>query len=166
MNVNDAIGARGEALFYALITEFHTFGRGERPLFAAAYLGEKWETVDFIVELVGTSGVRPFFFVQVKTTRRGYSADNTRLNVKVKREDVRRLNLYSIPTYIVGVNDFDKAAYIVSANGETLNPLSSMSVDCPINAVNRQALWNEVFAFWTASALPKLTSSFVDAEWR
>ena len=165
MNANDMIGARGESLFYALITEFHTFGTGERPLFAAAYLGEKWETVDFIVELVGAFGVRPFFFVQVKTTRRGYSADNARLNVKVKREDVSRLNLYSAPTYIVGVNDLDNTAYVVSANGEALNPLSSMSVDNPINAVNRQALWNEVFAFWTAPTLPKLMSAFVDAEW-
>lgn len=163
---NNALGARGEALFITLITEFHAFGTEYHPLFAPAYLGEKWETVDFIVELERASGIQPFFFVQVNSTRRGYSADNMRLNIKVKREDVRRLSLYAVPTYIVGINDVDMKGYIVSANGEAKQSLSTMSIAHRIDATSRQALWNEVLAFWKQPTLPKLVSTFVNSKWK
>ena len=40
------------------------------PYFWPHYLGEKCETFDFLVELVDAGEKTPFFFVQVKSTRK------------------------------------------------------------------------------------------------
>jgi hypothetical protein len=78
--MSDLIGARGESRFLVLITEPH---EGERPIFRAQRLGEKWPATDFLVELVGSEDVSGFFFVQVKTTRQGYTERDRRLKVTV-----------------------------------------------------------------------------------
>jgi hypothetical protein len=159
----DSLGARGEALFYVLMTEFHPIGR---PIFAPVDLGAKWPTVDFVVELIGNRAVTPYFFVQVKTTRLGYTATDNRLKVSVKRDHVKRLLLYPAPTYLVGIDDQKEVGFIVSANGETSRSLSSMSTDFPIDQVNRQKLWDEVNAYWRRPGQPKLASAFQDQAWR
>jgi hypothetical protein len=161
--MRDALGERGEALFKLLITEFHS---DAGPIFKPQFLGDKWQYIDFIVELVGTGSYIPYFFVQVKTTRKGYTKKLNRLKIQVKEQSVIGLASYPAPTYIVGIDEINETGYIVSANGENLKSLSSLSTTFPINKQNRQILWNEVNNFWNQCKPKNLASQFPDQEWR
>jgi hypothetical protein len=85
MQMRDALGQRGEAIFTVLMTEFHS---NAGPIFKPQFLGDKWQYVDFIVELVRSEKSVPYFFVQVKTTREGYTKKLNRLKVKLRQESV------------------------------------------------------------------------------
>src|SRR5262245_34049516 len=113
MAVRDDIGSRGEAIFYVRITDF--CGRSQ-PLFRPRFLGEKAQTLDYLVELVGAGERTPFFFVQVKTTREGYTKRSRppRLKVGVLRHDVGRLSLHLAPTYVVGIDERKEVGYILA----------------------------------------------------
>jgi len=119
--MRDALGQRGEAIFTVLMTEFHSHAG---PIFKPQFLGDKWQYVDFIVELVGAGKSVPYFFVQVKTTRE------------------------------------------VSANGESLKSLSSLSTQFKIIKQNRELLWQEVDDFWSRYHTNQLVSKFADRDWR
>ena len=160
--MRDALGQRGEWLFKLLITEFHS---DAGSIFKPQFLGDKWQYVDFIVELVGAVSCVPYFFVQVKTTRQGCTKNN-RLNVKVEKKSVIGIASYPAPTYIVGIDEIQRTGYIVSANGENLKSLSSLSTEFPIDKQNREILWNEVNDFWkpyTQNKQNNLSSKF---KWR
>jgi hypothetical protein len=161
--MRDALGQRGEAIFIVIMTAFHS---NSGPIFKPQFLGDKWQYVDFIVELVGAGAILPYFFVQVKTTREGYTKKLNRLKVKVPQEGVRGLATYPAPTYIVGIDKIKETGYIVSANGENLTSMSSLSTIFPINKQNREFLWNEVNNFWDRYNTTFLVSQFSDLDWR
>src|SRR5215213_2204868 len=100
--MRNALGARGEAIFYTLMTEFHS---DAGPIFKPQFLGEHWPTVDYLVELAGVDGAVPYFFVQVKTTRSGYTRRERRLKIAVNERDMRRLAAFPAPTYIAGIDE-------------------------------------------------------------
>ena len=161
MASRDLIGDRGQLAFALRISETDEEGVSR---FRPAFLGDKWPHVDFIVELSGAGdGFVPFFFVQVRTTRAGYTR-NGRLKVGVKDKDIIGLVAHPAPTYVVGVDEITEACYIVCANGK-LESLSSLSTEYPINAVTRRVLWAEVLSSWKATTLPKIATSFDDPEW-
>jgi hypothetical protein len=83
--MQDALGQRGEALFTILMTAFEP---GEQPLFRPQFLGDKWPYIDFFVELLGHDDIKPFFFVQVKTTRQGYTKRQHRLKIGVAEDKI------------------------------------------------------------------------------
>jgi hypothetical protein len=160
--MRDALGQRGERIFEVLITKFHS---DDDPIFKPQFLGDKWQYVDFIVELVGAVSCVPYFFVQVKTTRLGYTKKENRLKVQVKKESVIGIASYPAPTYIVGIDEIKEVGYLVSANGENLTSLSNLSTKFPINEKNRQLLWDEVNDFWKPYIQNKqkiLSSKFTD----
>lgn len=161
--MRDRLGLRGEAIFTVLMTEFHSKAGS---IFKLQFLGDKWQYVDFIVELIGAGNIVPYFFVQVKTTRQGYTKKLNRLKVKVPQEHVRGLALYPAPTYIVGIDEIGKKGYVISANGENLTSLSSLSTEFPINHSNREILWEEVNNFWSRYNTSHLVSQFSDSNWR
>ncbi|HBE19011.1 MAG TPA: DUF4365 domain-containing protein [Cyanobacteria bacterium UBA11149] len=161
--MRDALGQRGEAIFTVLMTEFHD---QSRPIFKPQFLGDKWQYVDFIVELVGTESIIPYFFVQVKTTRTGYTKKLNRLKVKVPQDSIRGIAAYTAPTYIVGIDEVTEKGYIVSANAENITSLSSLSTAFPINKANREILWQEVNDFWSSYRNNLLFSHFNDPDWR
>jgi hypothetical protein len=161
--MRDALGQRGERIFEVLITKFHL---DTSPIFKPQFLGDKWQYVDFIVELVGAGSYIPYFFVQVKTTRQGYTKKENRLKVKVKEESVIGIASYPAPTYIVGIDDIQEVGYLVSANGENSKSLSSLSTNFPINKQNREILWHEVNNFWSQYSRKNLVSQFSDQQWR
>jgi hypothetical protein len=76
----DDIGERGQAMFFVVMTEL--CGRNE-PYFRPRFLGDKFPTFDFLVELVDHPGY--FFFVQVKTTTKGFTIDPPKLQVQVSQ---------------------------------------------------------------------------------
>jgi hypothetical protein len=161
--MSNALGQRGEALFYVLITKSH--GR-EKPLFRPQFLGDKWPTIDFIVELENAGSITPYFFVQVKTTRGGYTKKDNRLKIPIYREDMRKLALYPAPTYIVGIDEIKERGYILSANGEWLQGLSSFPTAFPLDKINQDLLWKEVKDYWMKVKIRPRASHFIDPRWR
>src|SRR5262245_23487334 len=114
----DDIGTRGEAIFRVRITD--PYGPDRTPLFRPCHLGEKFPTLDFLVELVGLpEGREAYFFVQVKATTRGLTRGQpARLRVSVLQHDIDRMLVYPGPTYVVGVDCRAERAYIASVNGQ------------------------------------------------
>lgn len=142
----NAIGERGEAIFFTRMTALH----GRYPLFRPAFLGDKWAVADFAVELVGHPG--KYFLVQVKSTTRGLNA-RSRLRVGVSTERYQQLVNAWIPSYVVGIDDATEEAYIWAAGPRTAGP-TSLKTQYPLrDAAVRQQLHDEVRSFWqTASA--------------
>src|SRR5436305_1733247 len=104
MAVSDFTGRRGEAIAYTRLTM--VCRRNDLPFFLPHYLGEKCPTFDFLVELVDAGTQTPFFFVQVKATRKAFTKKAPlRLPVGVSTADVRRMAAYLAPTYVVAVQE-------------------------------------------------------------
>jgi hypothetical protein len=160
--MTDDLGQRGESLFSALITKM--WGR-QRPVFRSKFLGDKWPALDFIVELIGAGDITPYFFAQIKTTRRGYT-EKGRLRVNVSSRELRKIASYPASTYIIGIDDAGEIGYIVSANGDWMGGVSSLTTEHPINETNQNLLWQEVLRFWTEAKLPRATSVFKDPQWK
>ncbi len=157
--MNSFLGSRGEGIFSLLITE--SYDEGD-PLFVPEFLGDTWPVVDYIVRLRGrAASVAPYFFVQVKTTRRGYTRSG-RLKAGISARDMKGLVANPVPTYIVGVDVRSKAAYLVSANGEHDGGLASLPTDFPLDRGTQAALWDEVNTFWKTVAPAKFESRFSD----
>ncbi len=92
MGITDFIGGRGEAIAYTHLSQ--VCRDDDLPYFWPHYLGEKCETFDFLVELVDAAEKTPFFFVQVKATRKDFTKRQAppRLRVEVSEKDVRRMS--------------------------------------------------------------------------
>ncbi|HWG45086.1 MAG TPA: hypothetical protein VN688_20115 [Gemmataceae bacterium] len=159
MAVRDDIGSRGEAIFYVRITDF--CGR-KQPLFHPRFLGEKAQTLDYLVELVGAGERTPFFFVQVKTTREGYTKrpQPPRLKVGMSRHAVQRLALYPAPTYLVGIDERREEGYILAILEGMTDPISSFPTNFPLDCANLRLLWEEVRQFWKGRGMDMRHSVF------
>jgi len=158
--LRDTIGQRREALFFVILTKL--YGRA-RPLFKPQFLGDKWPTVDFIVELIDyASKVVPYFFVQVKTTQQGYTKKDRRLKIQVAASDARRLTSFPAPPYVVGIDEVNEIAYITSANRRPQHGLKSLSTQFPINEQTQNALYEEVEQFWRDFSQAGTISRFTD----
>lgn len=160
MSASDDLGTRGEALCHLLLTNF--CGRS-RPYFVPRFLGDKFITFDFLVELTGTSGGTPFFFVQVKTTSTGYTTDkrgNRKLKVRVTRGDLLRMKNYPAPTYVIGIDEATQVGYIVSTNGDCPATLNGLPTTHELNCANLAALWQEVTTYWAVRNMLMPTSRF------
>ncbi|RKZ44493.1 MAG: DUF4365 domain-containing protein [Candidatus Parabeggiatoa sp. nov. 3] len=160
--MKDLLGQRGEALFYVMITKYNGH---DVPLFRPQFLGDKWPSVDFIVELINHNTLMvPYFFVQVKTTRRGYTEDN-RLKLHVHKDDIQRLASFPAPTYLVGIDEIKEIGYIVSVNGENLKTVSNMGTRFPLyDSKIQEMLWQEVKAFWEQFGTYHFQSKFADSK--
>jgi hypothetical protein len=133
------------------------------PYFDAHFLGDKCPAFDFLVELVGAGERRPYFFVQVKATREGFTAGTPpRLKAKVSRDDVRKLVLFRAPTYVVGVDEPGERAYIIAVYGKMRTAISSMSTQHPLNGATLKLLWLEVREYWRGRNMHQGRSRFVN----
>src|SRR5207249_2548420 len=92
MGITDFIGGKGEAIAYTRLVRVCQ-PDADLPYFWPHYLGEKYETFDFLDELVDAGEKTPFFLAQVKTTGKEYTKTQTppRLRVEVSEKDVRRM---------------------------------------------------------------------------
>jgi hypothetical protein len=158
MASGDDIGGRGEAIFSVLITDF--CGRS-RPYFRPHFLGEKFPTLDFQVELLGAGARPPYFFVQVKTTRQGYTTKGPRrLKIKVSQRDVRRMAAYPAPTYVVGIDEVGVAGYIACVRAGMASAISGLPARHPLDAGNLKRLWVEVKDYWEQRDMTQKASVF------
>jgi hypothetical protein len=121
------------------------------PFFNPIFLGEKTEAVDYIVNLIGVQSATLFFFVQVKTTRLGYTANraNPRLRIKVSKKAIDRLKRYPAPTYLIGIDEIQAKSFIAAILDGMPGGLSSVSTRYPLNDENLRMLWHEVQDFWS-----------------
>ncbi len=98
MGKSDYIGGRGESIASMRLDRIWRTD-ADLPYFWPHFLGEKKKTFDFLVELVDAGPNTPFFFVQVKTTRKDCTKTQSppRLRVEISAEDIRQMVRLSGP---------------------------------------------------------------------
>jgi hypothetical protein len=155
----DDIGDRGQWLFCLLVTQICP-GRNE-PFFRPRFLGDKFPTFDYLMELVGSEAY--FFFVQVKTTQQGYRQGKgaRRLRENVGREDVQRMVASPVPGYLVGIDEVQGVAYLLSMNEPRKAGLGGLPAIHLLDCGNLQRLWQEVQDFWASRNMRLTGSHFV-----
>jgi hypothetical protein len=163
MGITDYIGGRGEAIAFARLTEICQTNP-ERPYFWPHFLGEKCETFDFLVELVGAGERTPFFFVQVKSTRQRFTRTQAaaRLKVQVVESDVRRMAACPAPTYVIGVHEEEERAFVVCVHGTMSKSISSITTAYELTGETLKQLWDEVREFWREHEMTQHASSFLN----
>jgi hypothetical protein len=149
------IGDRGESIFELAITEYSQF---RRPLFRPAFLGEKWPAIDYLVELTGVKGMTPIFFVQVKSTATAIAAN--RLQVALPPKKRRPLVRIPGPTYLVGVHEPMKRAFIRAVYDNSGQGVYAIPVTHELTPVNLRVLYDEVKAFWKQQDFKPQNSAF------
>lgn len=151
----DDIGERGQWLFAIMMTEL--CGRAE-PYFRPRFLGDKYPTFDYIVELVDHP--QYYFFVQVKTTTQGFtSTAPSRLKVQVPQSDVDRMVACPAPTYVVGIDMEGPGGFLLSVNearDQVASLLTTFKIDCTVLA----NLADEVRAYWASRNMVLVASQF------
>jgi hypothetical protein len=157
---SDFTGRRGEAIAFARLTE--VCRKNDLPYFQPIYLGEKCPTFDFLVQLVGAGRQTPFFFAQVKATRRPLTKRHSRLRVKVSAEDVRRMATCLAPAYVVGVHETQERAFVVSVHGGMRDAIASLTTAHELNRATLRRLWEEVRDFWRGRDMARADSSFTN----
>ena len=163
MKISDFIGGRGEAIAFARLARVCR-PDADLPYFWPHYLGAKCETFDFLVELVDAGEKTPFFFVQVKATRKGLtqSTPSSHLRVEVSEKDIHRMVAYPAPTYVVGVHKSQERAFIISVHGSMAEAIPSITTAHELTAETLRRLWDEVRELWQARNMSRPTSSFVN----
>lgn len=153
---NNELGSRGECIFGTIITRL--FGM-PKPAFRITFLGEKWPHTDFLVELTGSHPVRPYFFVQVKATSRGFTSTR-RLNVQLTAKTLKEMIKFPAPTYFVGIDEKKENGYILAVRQGGTKSFGSMPMKHPLSKKNLQLLKNEVLDYWTSNGVCKFVSCF------
>jgi hypothetical protein len=161
MGLTDFIGGRGEAIAFARLARICRTD-ADLPYFWPRYLGEKGRTFDFLVELVDAGESTPFFFVQVRSTRKNFTTSRRppRLRVEVSEEEVRRMVAYPAPTYIIGVHEGEERAFIVSVHGNMSNSIPSITTAHELTSETLRRLWEEVRDFWQGRDMARTGSAF------
>ncbi len=59
IQLQEITGFRGEKIVELCLTNYESF---PKPIFKPGFLGDKWPTIDFYVELTNVRGKRPYFF--------------------------------------------------------------------------------------------------------
>lgn len=147
MQQSDATGKRGEAIFVRALMDFC---ERDSPYFNPIFLGEKNEALDFLVEVDGIEGEKPFFFVPVKATRSGYAEGRRgpRLKVKLSRKGVESIRARPAPTYFVGVDEPASRPFIVAIHDGVRAGISGIPTTYPLDCENLKKLWEEVREYW------------------
>jgi hypothetical protein len=160
MGITDFIGGRGEAIAVVRLARVCRTD-AVLPFFWPHYLGEKCESFDFLGELVDAGDRTPFFFVQVKSTRKALTKGKPpRLRVGVAKEDVLRMVAYPAPTYVVGVHEREERAFIISVHGTMAKAIPSITTAHELTDGTLRRLWNEVRVFWQGRDMSRPASAF------
>ena len=149
------IGERGQWLFSLLMTDL--CGRDD-PFFRPRFLGDKYPTFGYIVEVVDQPSY--FFFVQVKGTTLGYTAEEHRLRVQVTQDDIDRMVACPAPTYVVGIDvNAIGVGFLLSVN-EPRDHVASLTTRFRIDCGVLEQLRDEVIEFWSSRNMTLTGSRF------
>ena len=134
-----------------------------RPLFRATFLGEKYPTVDFIVDVLDhRDRSLAFFFVQVKGTA-GANASSGRIPVDVAAERFNLLVRIPAPTFVIGVDVVAETSFLVAAHRSRKSNVSSITkAYCLSDDEVKIKLYEEVLAFWRLNRPILQQSQFKD----
>ena len=145
---NDQIGRLAELIAAADLSRA-VRNRYRRPLFRAISLGEKYPTIDFLVDLLDRRDTSlGFFFVQVKGTASAGPAE-ARLPIVVAPDRYKLLAKMPIPTSLVGVDIVTETSYLVSAHRRRSGGISGISKGyCLRDDAVKIGLYQEVLRFW------------------
>ncbi len=159
MSPKDLLGSRGESIAKVRLLDFCG---NLLPYFDVHFLGEKFPTYDLLVELIGVTGSKPYFFAQVKSTRTAGKSAKAKLKTQLKAEDVQAMLECPIPTYLIGVDERNEIAYIVSIHGSIEGGVASIPRTYPLDPGNLKILHDEVRTYWKtlASGSKSKTSAF------
>ena len=149
------IGERGQWLFCTLFTEL--CGRDD-PFFRPRFLGDKYPTFDYIVEVVDNPAY--FFFVQVKATTQGYTAQEHRLKIQVDQEDIDQMVAYPAPAYVVGMDITTTGQGFLLSVNEPRDNVVSLTTKFRIDCELLEQLRDEVIAFWSSRNMILVSSRF------
>jgi hypothetical protein len=161
MATRDLIGKRGEAIVTVRLMDF--CGNLD-PYFDVHPLGEKCPTFDYLVELVNAGDSVPYFLAQVKSTQKGFTKKGNRLLVQVDENDVRRMVQCPFPTYLLGVDEPNDTAYVVSIHGNIKGSIASIPSKYPLTPRNLHRLWVEVTRHWKKLDAAAKASAFTYEE--
>src|SRR5215469_9993986 len=128
------------------------------PFFRPRFLGDKYPTLDYIVEVVDQPSY--FFFIQVKGTTLGYTAEEHRLRVQVTQDDIDRMVACPAPTYVVGVDmNAIGVGFLLFAN-EPRATVASLTTRFRIDCGVLEWLRDEVIGFWSSRNMTLTESHF------
>ena len=149
------IGERGQWLLSLLITDL--CGR-DNPFVRPRFLGDKYPTFAYIVEVVDQPSY--FFFVQIKGTTPGYTAEEHRLRVQVTQDDIDRMVACPAPTYVVGIDvNAIGVGFLLSVN-EPRDHVASLTTRFRIDCGVLEQLRDEVIEFWSSRNMTLTGSRF------
>ena len=151
------IGDRGENIFELAVTDYSRFAR---PLFHPTFLGDKWPSVDYYVELLGVRDCRPAMFVQVKSTGQPLSADSRDIEISLPKGKCVSLFMVPGPTYLAGIHEPTRRAFILSIHRRPNQGVYRIPLRNELTPENLLLLYNEVAEFWKKRPLKPLTSAF------
>lgn len=162
MGLADYIGGRGEAIAFMRLAKIWR-KELDRPHFWPRYLGEKGQLFDFLVELLGAGEKTPFFFVQVRSTRKDFTKQvPPRLRVEISQSEVRRMVTYPAPTYVIGIHEVEERAFVIAVYGAMDSAIPSITTAHELNSETIQRLWDEVLAYWQDRDMAMLNSCFAN----
>ena len=142
----EVVGFRGEKVVELCLTNYESFAE---PLFRPGFLGDKWPSIDFYVELRTVRRRTPYFFGQAKATRSRLLKSSPNLRISTRRQDVERLLRIPGPTYIFGVHEPSKRVFIRSIHrGTMVRAITTIPVTHELTPQNLRALHTEVRRFW------------------
>jgi len=154
--LRDVTGFRGERIVELCLTDYRTF---PAPIFRPGFLGDKWPTIDFYVELLAVRGKRPYFLAQAKATKTALTPQSRRLKISTKKLDIARLRRIPGPTYILGVHEPSQRVFVRAVHQRTaIKAITSIPLTHELTATNLKALHREVLQYWSTNA-PKPTDS-------
>jgi hypothetical protein len=139
-------------------------GRYKRPLFRPKFLGDKYPTIDLIIDVLAPDSETRlgFFFVQIKAIQ-GCALSAPRLPIKVPQLKFNDLVDIQAPTYLVGVDIDSETTYLVGAYGRRSLGVSSISKNFKLKDDNvRIDLYKEVLEYWKVNSPTVKSKKFND----
>lgn len=156
--LQDVIGFRGEKITELALTNFKDF---KRPLFQIGFLGDKWPSIDFYVELNRVRGKRPYFFVQTKATAGQITKRSQNLTISTTKKDIKRLLRIPGPTYLMGVHEPSRRSFIRSVHaGLPERAITRIPLSHELTSANLRILHTEVKEFWNSTTHKPAGSHF------
>ena len=100
--------------------------------------------------------------MQVKTTRKDYTRTQNppRLRVEISEEDICQMVAFPAPTYIIGVQEREERAFVISVHEGMNEAMPSITTAHELNGSTLLRLWEEVRGFWQGRDMRRTTSSF------
>jgi hypothetical protein len=154
-NLRDVTGRRGEVILELQLTDFREF---DEPLFRLGFLGDKWPSIDFYVELRAVGEKKFYFFAQAKTTTAKLART---LHISTKKKDIAALLQIPGPTYIFGIHAPSGRVFVRSVHaGTPLKAITRMPATHELTSGRLRMLHKEVREFWEGTNYKPTSSVF------